>query len=61
METDSLNPTVASQEDLIYYGPYACERCGEMICRVSREQGGADYTYPTGPIYPNTQWHRHTC
>jgi len=45
----------------IWYGPHPCENCGEMIAKLSREQGGAEVAYPTGLIYPNTQWEPHQC
>jgi hypothetical protein len=25
------------------------------------EFGGNAFTYPEGPIYPNTEWHPHVC
>ena len=46
---------------IIYYGPHACENCGLMICKMGREFGGNAFTYPTEPIYPNTEWHPHVC
>lgn len=61
-----FNPTDST---LIYYGPHACGDCypdkkGEpgsavTIVKVSREQGGAEFDYPDGPIYPNTVWVPH--
>ena len=45
--------------EIIYYGPYPCERCGRAICKASREQGGIEFDYPQTPIYPNTNWVRH--
>jgi hypothetical protein len=45
----------------VYYGPHPCERCGGMICKVSIDQGGKEYDYPAGPIYPNTKWVEHKC
>lgn len=52
---------------LIYYGPHACGECCKdaavptavLIARVSQEQGGAEFDYPEGPIYPNTAWVPH--
>jgi hypothetical protein len=46
---------------IIYYGPHECEHCGVMICKAAVEQGGSSFTYPSGPIYPNTEWHVHFC
>ena len=46
---------------IIYYGPHECERCGVMICRMGHEFGANAFTYPDGPIYPNTEWHPHVC
>lgn len=46
---------------IIYYGPHACEHCGESICRMGHEFGGNAFTYPSGLIYPNTEWHPHVC
>jgi hypothetical protein len=46
---------------IIYYGPHECERCGVMICRMGHEFGANAFTYPEGPIYPNTEWHPHVC
>jgi len=46
---------------IIYYGPHACENCGIIICKMGREFGGNAFTYPSGPIYPNTEWHPHVC
>lgn len=46
---------------IIYYGPHACENCGVDICKMGFEWGASAFTYPTGPIYPNTEWHVHVC
>ena len=51
-----MNPT---DPDIIFYGPHACEDCGVMIAKASREQGGEAFDYPEGPIYPNTPWAPH--
>lgn len=53
--------TGPSDPRIIYYGPHACDVCGELICRVSLEQGGDKFDYPEGPIYPNTVWQPHSC
>lgn len=50
-----------SSSKAIFYGPFSCERCAETICRMGREFGDEVYTYPQGPIYPNTEWVPHVC
>lgn len=42
---------------IIYYGPHACGNCAVTICKMGHEFGGNMFTYPSGPIYPNTEWH----
>ena len=54
---------------VVFYGPYACENCypdapaipvpSVLIVKAAREQGGAEFDYPEGPIYPNTVWVPH--
>lgn len=46
---------------VIFYGPHPCENCGQTICKAGDEFGGSSFTYPKGPIYPNTEWHPHFC
>ena len=46
---------------IIYYGPHACGNCGAEICKMGHDFGGNAFNYPTGPIYPNTEWHPHVC
>lgn len=46
---------------IIYYGPHACGNCDVLICKMGHEFGGNAFTYPEGPIYPNTEWHPHVC
>ena len=46
---------------IIYYGPHACQNCGVLICKMGHQFGGNAFTYPSGPIYPNTEWHPHVC
>lgn len=48
-------------KDTLFYGPHACSQCGRMIAKAAVKQGGAEYNYPLGPIYPNTDWRRHDC
>lgn len=44
-----------------YYGPHECPNCGDMIVKAGTEWGGAVFTAPDTPIYPNTEWHPHIC
>ena len=46
---------------IIYYGPHLCSNCGVLICKMGYQFGGNAFTYPDGPIYPNTEWHPHVC
>lgn len=46
---------------VVYYGPHPCENCGETICRAGNDYGASSFTYPSGPIYPNTEWQPHFC
>lgn len=46
---------------IVYYGPHSCENCGAMIVKMGREFGGNAFDQPSGPIYPNTEWHVHVC
>lgn len=46
---------------IIYYGPHPCEQCGIDIAKMGSEWGGNTFTYPNGPIYPNTEWYPHVC
>ena len=46
---------------IVYYGPHACGQCGVMVCKMAQGFGGNAFTYPEGPIYPNTEWHVHVC
>jgi excisionase family DNA binding protein len=50
-----LDPSV------VYYGPHACPQCGQMIVKVAEETGGAAFSVPDGPIYPNSAWQPHVC
>lgn len=46
---------------IIYHGPHPCENCGVLIAKMAHAFGGNAFTYPNGPIYPNTEWHPHVC
>ena len=45
----------------VFYGPHECGDCGKLIVKASYTQGGEAFDQPEGPIYPNTEWHRHNC
>lgn len=46
----------------VFYGPHACARgCGVTICKAAKDEGGKEYDYPEGIIYPNTRWKKHVC
>lgn len=52
----------ACEPGVIFYGPYPCETCGNLICRSARESGGVPFDYPKGiHFYPNTNWTEHVC
>jgi hypothetical protein len=46
---------------VLYYGPHDCSNCGILIAKMGDEWGGTAFTYPSGPVYPNTEWHPHVC
>jgi hypothetical protein len=46
---------------IVYFGPHSCPNCGIAIAKMGTEFGGTAFTYPEGPIYPNTEWHPHVC
>jgi hypothetical protein len=54
-------PLTFRSSKIIYYGPHACANCGVMIAKMGHEFGGNAFTYPEGPIYPNTEWQPHVC
>ncbi len=56
-----MNHLTFRSSRIIYYGPHACQNCGATICKMGQEFGGNAFTYPQGPIYPNTEWHPHVC
>jgi hypothetical protein len=47
--------------EVVFYGPFNCERCGKMITQAEVEKGGRKYEYPCGIIYPNVEWRPHVC
>jgi hypothetical protein len=53
--------TDSKTDPRIFYGPHACSDCKKLIVKASREEGGAAFDQPDGPIYPNTEWQRHNC
>lgn len=56
-----MTPISWRSSRIAYYGPHSCENCGVNICKMGTEWGGNAFTYPTGPIFPNTEWHPHVC
>ncbi len=46
---------------ITYYGPHPCSNCGVLVAKMGDEWGGTAFTYPSGPVYPNTEWHPHVC
>ncbi len=56
-----MNHLTFRSSRIIYYGPHPCNNCGVLICKMGHEFGGNAFTYPEGPIYPNTEWHAHVC
>lgn len=56
-----MAPISFRNSKIIYYGPHECDNCGILIAKMGHEWGGSAFTYPEGPIYPNTEWHVHVC
>jgi hypothetical protein len=56
-----MAPLTFRNSKIIYYGPHPCENCGIDIAKMGREWGGTAFTYPQGPVYPNTEWMPHVC
>jgi hypothetical protein len=56
-----FNKNIYATDSRIFYGPFRCESCKKMICRVCLEMGGKSFDYPDEPIYPNTRWSPHYC
>ena len=56
-----MNNLTFRSSRIIYYGPHECSNCGVLICKMGHEFGGNAFTYPDGPVYPNTEWHPHVC
>jgi hypothetical protein len=56
-----MNPISFRNSKIVYYGPHSCENCGVQIAKMGTEWGGTAFTYPEGPIYPNTEWYPHVC
>lgn len=54
-------PITFRSSRIVYYGPHPCSNCGTDIAKMGNEWGGTSFTYPEGPIYPNTEWHPHVC
>lgn len=48
--------------DVVWYGPHACNKCGEMIVKSSFESGGMELDADdANHHYPNFRWQRHIC
>jgi hypothetical protein len=60
-EKNPMAPLTFRNSRIVYYGPHACENCGVDIAKMGSDWGGTSFTYPSGPIYPNTEWHPHVC
>jgi hypothetical protein len=56
-----MAPLTFRNSRIVYYGPHECSNCGITIAKMGDEWGGTAFTYPTGPVYPNTEWHPHVC
>jgi hypothetical protein len=56
-----MTPITFRNSRIVYYGPHPCENCGVNIAKMGFEWGGTSFTYPDGPVYPNTEWHPHVC
>lgn len=56
-----MAPLTFRNSKIVYYGPHPCENCGIDVAKMGNEWGGTAFTYPPGPVYPNTEWHPHVC
>jgi hypothetical protein len=56
-----MAPISFRNSKIVYYGPHECSNCGLMVAKMGNEWGGNAFTYPEGPIYPNTEWYPHVC
>lgn len=56
-----MAPLTFRNSKIIYYGPHPCDNCGIDVAKMGNEWGGTAFTYPSGPVYPNTEWHPHVC
>lgn len=56
-----MAPLTFRNSRIVYYGPHECSNCGILIAKMGDEWGGTAFTYPSGPVYPNTEWHPHVC
>lgn len=56
-----MAPITFRNSRIVYYGPHSCSNCGIDIVKAGTEFGGTAFTNPSGPIYPNTEWHPHVC
>jgi hypothetical protein len=56
-----MAPLTFRNSRIVYYGPHPCDNCDVLIAKMGPEWGGTAFTYPSGPVYPNTEWHPHVC
>ena len=56
-----MAPLTFRNSRIVYYGPHPCDNCGIDVAKMGHEWGGSAFTYPRGPVYPNTEWHPHVC
>lgn len=47
--------------EAIWYGPHACNRCGNPIIKQAAEQGGCELDAPFEIRYPNHVYTEHDC
>jgi hypothetical protein len=60
-ENTIMAPLTFRNSKIVYYGPHPCENCSVLVAKMGPEWGGTAFTYPSGPVYPNTEWHPHVC
>ncbi len=56
-----MHPISFRAAKITYYGPQPCTNCGVNVVKMAERWGGTAFTYPAGPIYPNTEWPPHVC
>lgn len=58
--TKSLEKQIRNKT-VIWYGPHACEKCGQMVVKQAKESGGLELDAEFEHHYPNYQWKKHKC